>query len=431
MGIASRRRRSTSTSAMWVAGPTSVIVSPSSTSTSPPSMATVTRSPTRPHVWAAWAAAQAPVPQASVWPAPRSHTRSSRRSAPVGGAIHSTLMPPSTPLSMTGPSASTSTGARSSTRSTRWGLPMSTVTDARRRRARAGPRSGPGQGLAHVDRATRRPDRRWPRPETVRSPASVAIRRSPGPWARAHAWARQRMPLPLISAREPSRVEEHHREVGVVRPAGGAQQQAVGADAGAAVAQRARPGRASAAWSSRTRKSLPRPWCLERRRVVMAFRPFSQPVRPTLRNWRSGPREARPSAPISVWRAGRATIGSSPAPTQVMRGSPRNQTRWRRAKRRVRRTARSIASSSRALPGQVGEQLLVAEGLAGGAAEARRRRGRAPRRRSRPRPGRRSDGRCARPPPAAAATRRAARTGSAGGHRGRGRTTRTGGRSPG
>ncbi len=46
--------------ATWVEGPISVTDGPSSTSAEPPGMSTRTRSPTRPHSWATWAAAQAP-----------------------------------------------------------------------------------------------------------------------------------------------------------------------------------------------------------------------------------------------------------------------------------------------------------------------------------------------------------------------------------
>ena len=179
----------TSTSAMWVAGPTNVIVSPSSTCTSPPSMATVTRSPTRPQVCAACAAAQAPVPQASVWPAPRSHTRSSRRSGPVA-AIHSTLMPPSTPLLDERPVGVDVDGQHVVHEEHEVGV-AHVDGDRPGRLEHELPEVGPGQGLAHVD-----PGRddgriaRWPPPgppagrrrwRSAASPGAVRPGPTPGP----------------------------------------------------------------------------------------------------------------------------------------------------------------------------------------------------------------------------------------------------------
>ena len=85
--------------------------------------------------------------------------------------------------------------------------------------------------------------------------------------ASSAAWARQRIPLPLISASLPSALRSSMVSVGPIgvgRPGG--PDEPVGADPAVAVAQRPAPGRRRSAWrpsrSSRTRKSLPSPWCL-------------------------------------------------------------------------------------------------------------------------------------------------------------------------
>ena len=119
-------------------------------------------------------------------------------------------------------------------------------------------------------------------------------------------------------------VVQDHRAVGAV----GARlerDQPVGADAAVAVAERARRRRARAARdvpssASWTRKSLPVAWSLA-----------------SVERCGHGHHHAR--------RAGRTSHGFSAAPNQVMRGSRRNQIRWRRANARVRRTAASSAAS--------------------------------------------------------------------------------------
>ena len=87
------------------------------------------------------------------------------------------------------------------------------------------------------------PGRTW----TARTPASVAMRSSTSstPRRRASAWARHRMPLPLISACDPSalnRVITRSIRSGVrIGPAAvGAEDQAVGTDTAAPVAPTAR-----------------------------------------------------------------------------------------------------------------------------------------------------------------------------------------------
>ena len=174
------------------------------------------------------------------------------------------------------------------------------------------------------------------------------------------------MPLPLISARPPSALSSTMRDVGAVgrrAPRGAGRRRR---RRGGGRRPRARGRRRPAACRRRrasTRKSLPRPWCLVRR-------------------MRSG-QSAVASSDCSDGFSSR--VGSA-ASSQRMRGSRRNHARCRRAKRRVRRTARSTASSRAQLAVDVGEQLLVAEGLAGGARQPGGSRGqaRAPRRGSRP-----------------------------------------------
>ena len=102
----------------------------------------------------------------------------------------------------------------------------------RRRGRRPWPRTGCG--------SPRRPARAT---VTVRRPASVAMGTSgPSPGsASSSAWARQRMPLPLISARDPSALRSSIR-IGraVARRRRGGPDEAVGADARVPVAQGAR-----------------------------------------------------------------------------------------------------------------------------------------------------------------------------------------------
>ena len=121
--------------------------------------------PARPRRCAATRAAQAPVPQARVIPAPRSQTRS-RRSAAVASICATPILARSGnsgSCSSMGPSAARSTASASSTKNVACGLPMLVQTgvdsgpNARStcsrcpRRGRAG-FAPPGARRAHVDR---------------------------------------------------------------------------------------------------------------------------------------------------------------------------------------------------------------------------------------------------------------------------------------
>ena len=115
------------------------------------------------------------------------------------------------------------------------------------------------------------------------------------------------------------------------------------------------------AGSTRTRKSLPAPWCLvsvqgsgrHGRRVSLGHQSLTGAGRPG--------RRAR-GAPAST------PTGSSPGASHTIRGSRRNQAHCRRAKARVRRTASATRLGQGHPVLHVGQQLAVAEGLAGGAA---------------------------------------------------------------
>ena len=226
-------------------------------------------------------------------------------------------------------------------------------------RSRPSTSGGPGRGQRR--RTARRP---------ATSPASSA------------AWARQRMPLPLISARLPSALHSSNDQRRPARRAGARAAVRRGSapsapDAPAAVAHARGPARPSTGAStvpssSRTRKSLPRPWCLASVQDG--------------HGWLQSPS-----------RAGSTASGFSAAPNQVMRGSRRHHTRWRRAKRRVRpHGLRPAPRPAAPRSSQVGQHLAVAEGLAGGAGQARRagRQASAPRRPARPPPGRQPLPRC-------------------------------------
>ena len=78
-------------------------------------------------MWKICAATVAPVPQAWVMPAPRSHTRT-RISLSPETVTKWTLIPPSKWASMAGPATARSTSEGSSTSHTMWGLPMSPVS---------------------------------------------------------------------------------------------------------------------------------------------------------------------------------------------------------------------------------------------------------------------------------------------------------------
>src|SRR5262245_22234536 len=190
-----------------------------------------------------------------------------------------TLAPPSSLALACSPSATRSRSAAASgpaalTSRTRWGLPIPT------RSARAtGPpvHSGASPSTAAAPIAAHRlsvtASIRSPT-VTTRSPASVSIVSAlPGSlWTpgqpRTRAWPRQRMPLPLISAADPSALRSSMRTrpgdptVGVAR-------MMPSAPTPEWRSHRVRAMSGSSGWdasgSSRIRKSLPRPWCLVRR----------------------------------------------------------------------------------------------------------------------------------------------------------------------
>ena len=173
-----------------------------------------------------------------------------------------------------------------------------------------------------------RPCRRRPRSRrdlsvgvnvTRRSPASVRIRcGSRSPRRRASAWAKQRMPLPLISAREPSALYSTIRAAypGSVSP--------TSSPSAPMPRRRSHTRRARAAQivdvagGTTTRKSLPSPWCLVSSRSAIRF-----PV------------------PAST-----SATGSSSTSIQRMRGSRRNHRSWRTANWRVRVMVAAMAASS-------------------------------------------------------------------------------------
>ena len=183
------------------------------------------------------------------------------------------------------------------------------------------------------------------------------------------AWARQRMPLPLISADRAVGVEQLHRDVGPVGagawPAAGRRRRS---RCGGRRARRRPP--APTGWvpsrSSRTRKSLPRPWCLVRRMRRSAYGP-RQIVHEEVRR----PRPARGRARRCGGRAGTRPTGGGRTG-------------------RVRRTARSRASSRVTLAGRGGRAAPGSRGPGRpcGTAPAGRSAGGGPRRGTRRRAGR-------------------------------------------
>ena len=188
---------------------------------------------------------------------------------------------------------------------------------------------------------------------TVRRPASVAIAHVAGarPCVRAidQAWARQRMPLPLISARLPSALNSAMpRSASVAAAASGRRSgrrrrcPAVGRTSAGQHLPRA-AGRSG--WSSNTtRKSLPRPWC---------FVSFTRTGRA------SSSRTS--SAAVEVVVAGDrhpADAGVAAEPALLAHGEPPGAG-----------DGGGDGLVQRALAVEVGEQLLVAEGLARGAGQ--------------------------------------------------------------
>ena len=192
------------------------------------------------------------------------------------------------------------------------------------RRSSRRPRRSPSIERPGPCRRSRDARRVVGRPARGARPPSVATRRPSGrrPDRRAPtAWTRQRMPLPLISARLPSALQQLHRDVGAVAARCSAEQP-VGADAAVAVAQRARQRRRRRGCRRGRRgrgSRCPSPWCL----------------------WSAA------SVTSLARTADRTATGSQlPVPNHAIRGSRRNQHRWRRANGRVRATASSSASSS-------------------------------------------------------------------------------------
>ena len=189
----------------------------------------------------ATAAAQAPVPQARVSPTPRSHTRMVISSGPGPEGDELDVEPAGTLALELRAEPSTSTVAGSGPRTTRWGLPMSTRSWPWPTLQRSGVAVDLGQ--AHLDR--------WPSHRRAARSADTVDRPRPGGGQRPRtagrggtspassaAWARQRMPLPLISASLPSALRSSKQQgVGPRRHRrAGRPDQPVGADAPVAVA---------------------------------------------------------------------------------------------------------------------------------------------------------------------------------------------------
>ena len=172
-------------------------------------------------------AAQAPLPQASVRPAPRSNTR--RRSTSGASSWAKPILARSGNSgwrSSSAPSPATSTRPTSSTKNTACGLPMLTATgrgrpgDVERHRQRV---AGLGQrdlapvqlGLAHLDARSGR--RRSRSARSRRSPTGQRQRR--GAPSSNSSRATQRVPLPQAPDSLPSALKNRKRGVGVRAPA--------------------------------------------------------------------------------------------------------------------------------------------------------------------------------------------------------------------
>ena len=252
------------------------------------------------------------------------------------------------------------------------GLPSAEVGH----RAAAGRRPSPCQpsgasialDRAHVDAAPRscRGRRSGSSVDDARRPASVRIAdasTSPRP-RRASAWAKQRMPLPLISAGCRRRCTAPSARSHALRRAGGPPTSRPSApmprrrshSAGRAPAGR----RACGGRRTATRKSLPSPWCL-----VRCMRDESPSRLSTSANGLACSVDVDPAYPRVAAEPPLLAHGELAGAGDGERRRPRR------------------ASTS---PREVGEQLLVAERLAGRARQRpRSRRARRPRRRS-PRP---------------------------------------------
>ena len=232
-----------------------------------------------------------------------------------------------------------------------------------------------------------------------RSPASVRIRcGTMSPRRVASAWAKQRMPLPLISARLPSALNSTIARRVAVRPDSPTSSPSAPIPRRRSHTRRASAGRSSTCGWNTTRKSLPSPWCLVSVSVLM--------------------RRVLPPRSVPTRRPGRRSTS-----TQRTRGSRRNHRSCRTANWRVRTTICSTALVERLRAVEVGEQLLVAERLGGGPRQARRPQRRAPRRRDRRRSSRARAARSAPPARRGPSAGRSARPASADRRRDRGRTS--------
>ena len=180
--------------------------------------------------------------------------------------------------------------------------------------------------------------------------------------ARAANAARQRMPLPLISASPPSALRSVIRAVGPGRRLGRTDgDDAVGADPPVAVAQGHDLGRRECGLEpGATRRGDEEVVAggVELREQRDRSSGFSAPAQASVQH-------------ASISRPAAFTFPSSAI--QRTRGSRRNHIRWRRAKLRVRRSARSNAASTVDLARRGREELLVADRLAARSATGDRR----------------------------------------------------------
>ena len=290
--------------------------------------------------------------------------------------MNSTLMPPSgRPTGAWAPMPATSTSSRSGPNMTRWGLPMSTVRT--RRSGNCCGWSSPEHGRPHARPSPRRRGRARPRgTSTVLTPAAggdgEGRRERPAALSTA-AWARQRIPLPLISASPPSAFCRTMVRSATSPP--DCTRMTPSAPTPNRRSHRARTRSRAAdrvpSGSTWTRKSLPAPWCLVKRRSGAAVvgghgaPPSLSPSAPPADRGSAGGRgstaPAVPPEPAADDLGHRVVAGA----IHPIRGSRRNHDRWRRANVRVRRTASSTASVERHAVLHVGQQLPVAQGLAG------------------------------------------------------------------
>ena len=200
--------------------------------------------------------------------------------------------------------------------------------------------------------APRSPPRRGSRSRsTVRRPPPVSTTSRPaGPRpSRTATQARQRIAVAAHLGDAAVGVEEHHRRSRHRRRRAGAT---------------IRPSAPIPRWRSQSATAWPRR-ARGRRRRRRPSRLDTRKSLPVACSFAELDRHHR----LQIARsAGSRPSGFAAAPNQVMRGSRRNHMRWRRAKARVRRTAVSKAASSGGLRAvEMGQELLVADRLAGGA----------------------------------------------------------------